>query len=295
MGRNSNYNIKKTLGGEYLLCIDRSVKESYIPEDKSIHYNENKNDYFLLIEEQYKQMGIPFLPTLKQVIKPSILCCNLDIEKLYPIITKADSKKYEVEMAKAVLTIIVGRNFDAGFGDLFLLEISQKKPNPLLLYNIGVCYEFGLGCLSNVEMALKYYKESIKRVYNFWFDDAIPRIAEILSLKNEYTPASITWFKEAALMGKYNYARIVAVHFEDFYSNRCSVDDANFWYRIARKGDNAEVEKWWAKQSSRLNYIEQKRIAQENREYMRESWYAMTDGQYGDYPECDVDYEGIGF
>ena len=30
-------------------------------------------------------------------------------------------------------------------------------------------------------------------------------------------------------------------------------------------------------------------------DYSRDTWYALTDGAYGDYPGSDVDYDGIGF
>ncbi len=29
--------------------------------------------------------------------------------------------------------------------------------------------------------------------------------------------------------------------------------------------------------------------------YAEETWYAMTDGMYGDYPEGDVDYDFLGW
>lgn len=30
-------------------------------------------------------------------------------------------------------------------------------------------------------------------------------------------------------------------------------------------------------------------------DYDRDTWYAMTDGQYGDYPGGDIDYDEFGF
>ncbi len=33
----------------------------------------------------------------------------------------------------------------------------------------------------------------------------------------------------------------------------------------------------------------------ENTNYAEDTWYALTDGMYGDYPGGDVDYDGLGF
>lgn len=33
----------------------------------------------------------------------------------------------------------------------------------------------------------------------------------------------------------------------------------------------------------------------ENTNYAEDTWYALTDGMYGDYPDGDVDYDGLGF
>lgn len=52
---------------------------------------------------------------------------------------------------------------------------------------------------------------------------------------------------------------------------------------------DAEVEK--EKALKRKRYAEQ-----EPYEWTEEdSWDAMTDGMYGDYPDGDVDYEALGF
>jgi hypothetical protein len=30
-------------------------------------------------------------------------------------------------------------------------------------------------------------------------------------------------------------------------------------------------------------------------DWREEEWYALTDGQYGDYPGGDIDYDALGF
>jgi hypothetical protein len=69
-----------------------------------------------------------------------------------------------------------------------------------------------------------------------------------------------------------------------FKEGLARVEDEHHWGYVAKDGTLVD---WEEKKTSSCDY-------EDNEDWERESWYAMTDGMYGDYDGYCGDYDFLG-